>query len=48
MSDVPMTFMGEIEGDSYRVEITNLYLNREVPKSTQMIKRAKSYISLDA
>ena len=48
MSDVPMTFMGEIEGESYRVEITNLYLNREVPKSTQMIKRAKSYISLDA
>ena len=47
LPDVPMTFMGEIDGDSYRVQITNLYVNKGVPKSTISIKRSKSHISLD-
>lgn len=47
LPDIPMTFMGEIEGESFRVQITNLYVNREVPKSTQIFKKSRSYISLD-
>ena len=47
LPDIPMTFMGEIEGESYRLQITNLYINREIPKSTHLVKKSKSHISLD-
>ena len=49
LPDVPMTFMGEIEGESFRVQITNLYVKKDVPKSTPIskIKRSRSLISMD-
>jgi starch synthase len=47
LPDVPMTFMEEINGEAYRLQITNVYEHREVPKNPQILQRSKSFISLD-
>jgi hypothetical protein len=33
LPDVPMTFMEEINGEAYRVQITNVYEQKDVPRS---------------
>jgi hypothetical protein len=47
LPDIPMTFMDEINGQAYRVQITNVYEHREVPKNLMEAKRSKSFVSLD-
>lgn len=33
LPDVPMTFMNEIDGEAYRVQITNVYTSKDVKSS---------------
>jgi hypothetical protein len=47
LADIPMTFMEEINGQAYRVQITNVYEHREIPKNLMEAKRSKSFVSLD-
>ena len=48
LPDIPMTFMDEIEGEAFRVKITNVYSSKELPKriSGNAIK-SKSFVLLD-
>jgi hypothetical protein len=48
LPDIPMTFMDEIEGEAYRVKITNVYSSKELPKrSSNLGLRSRSFLSLE-
>jgi len=48
LPDVPMTFMNEIDGAAYRIHVTNVYEQKELPKKKEGIfKRSKSHIALE-
>jgi hypothetical protein len=42
LPDVPMTFMEEINGEAYRVQITNVYQQKEIPKVFRSSKSKSS------
>ena len=53
LPDVPMTFMNEIDGESYRVQITNVYTSKEnkneensVLQGNKLKSRSKSLMRL--
>lgn len=48
LPDIPMTFMDEIEGEAFRVKITNVYSSKELPKrSSKVGLKSKSFVSLE-
>lgn len=48
LTDIPMTFMDEIEGEAYRVKITNVYSSKDLPKRSSGVGiKSKSYASLE-
>lgn len=48
LPDIPMTFMDEIEGEAFRVKITNVYSSKELPRrEMKMGIKSKSYYNLD-
>ncbi len=48
LPDIPMTFMDEIEGEAFRVKITNVYSSKELPKRKSGVGlKSKSSVSLD-
>lgn len=44
-----MTFMDEINGEAYRVKITNVYSTKELPRRASLYTglRSKSSVSLE-
>eukprot|EP00742_Colponemidia_sp_Colp-10_P005221 GILJ01005578.1.p1 GENE.GILJ01005578.1~~GILJ01005578.1.p1 ORF type:complete len:1904 (+),score=304.73 GILJ01005578.1:50-5761(+) len=47
LPDTPMTFIGELEGKSYRIDLANVYEHRDVPNaSLQPIPRPQSLLGL--
>lgn len=49
LPDVPMTFMEEINGEAYRVQITNVYQVKDIPKNIvhrSLSMRSKSFMKL--
>ena len=42
LPDVPMTFMDEINGEAYRVQITNVYESKDFPKPNKLPSNFKS------
>lgn len=49
LPDVPMTFMEEINGEAYRVQITNVYESKEIPKENKLPInfKSKSFMNLN-
>lgn len=50
LPDVPMTFMEEINGEAYRVQVTNVYESKEIPKYNKQPStnfKSKSFMNLD-
>lgn len=44
--DIPMTFMYEINGSAYRVQITNVYEKKEIPNTKKPLTSSKSSAKL--
>lgn len=44
---IPMTFMEEINGEAYRVQIANVYEQKELPKFVSSLSKSKSYALLE-
>ncbi len=48
LPDIPMTFMDEIDGEAFRVKITNIYSSKELPKrNSGLVLKSKSSINLE-
>ncbi len=48
LPDVPMTFLREIDGEAYRIKITNIYESRELPSSSSKpVHKSKSLAKLE-
>ena len=49
LPDVPMTFMDEINGEAYRVQITNVYESKDFPKANKLPSnyKSKSFMNLE-
>jgi len=47
LPDVPMTFLNEIDGEAYRLKVTNVYEQKDVPKPDKALPRSKSLKKLE-